>query len=66
VCGRRPCAAGARLRGNPEPDRRRHRHDAALLRHARITGDAADSPIVAERGKRDQVTAGFGVGYTWK
>lgn len=34
--------------------------------YARITGDAADSPIVAERGKRDQVTAGFGVGYTWK
>jgi outer membrane protein len=31
----------------------------------RITGDGADSPIVTERGERDQITAGIGLGYAW-
>jgi outer membrane protein len=31
----------------------------------RITGDGADSPIVTQRGDRNQVTAGLGVGYAW-
>jgi MipA family protein len=31
----------------------------------RITGDGADSPIVTERGKRDQISAGLGLGYSW-
>jgi len=32
----------------------------------RITGDAADSPIVSQRGTRNQVTYGAGVAYAWK
>ena len=31
----------------------------------RITGDGADSPIVSERGERDQLSAGIGLGYSW-
>ena len=31
--------------------------------YQRLTGDAADSPIVTERGSPNQWTAGFGVGY---
>jgi outer membrane protein len=31
----------------------------------RITGDGADSPIVAQRGERDQISAGIGLGYSW-
>lgn len=31
----------------------------------RITGDGAASPIITERGERDQITAGVGVGYSW-
>jgi outer membrane protein len=31
----------------------------------RITGDGADSPIITERGERDQFTAGIGLGYSW-
>ena len=31
----------------------------------RIAGDGAASPIVAERGERDQITAGMGLGYSW-
>ena len=31
----------------------------------RITGDGADSPIVTERGERDQFSAGLGLGYSW-
>ena len=34
--------------------------------YQRLTGDAADSPIVAQRGDRNQWTAGAGVGYVWK
>ena len=31
----------------------------------RITGDGADSPIITQRGDRDQISAGIGVGYSW-
>jgi MipA family protein len=31
----------------------------------RITGDGAESPIITQRGERDQVTAGIGLGYSW-
>ncbi|MEM1235084.1 MAG: MipA/OmpV family protein [Pseudomonadota bacterium] len=31
------------------------------VRYIRLTGDAADSPIVSERGSRDQVVASFGL-----
>ena len=31
----------------------------------RITGDGADSPVVTERGERDQISAGLGLGYSW-
>jgi outer membrane protein len=31
----------------------------------RITGDGADSPIVTQRGERDQISAGIGLGYSW-
>ena len=31
----------------------------------RIAGDGADSPIVAQRGDRNQVTAGIGLAYSW-
>jgi outer membrane protein len=30
-----------------------------------ITGDGADSPIITQRGERDQISAGIGVGYSW-
>ena len=32
----------------------------------RITGDGADSPIITQRGERDQISAGVGLGYSWK
>jgi len=31
----------------------------------RITGDGADSPIITQRGDRDQISAGVGLGYSW-
>lgn len=31
-----------------------------------LTGDAAESPIVAQRGNRSQWTGGIGLGYAWK
>jgi len=34
--------------------------------YQRITGDAADSPLVRERGDRNQWTVGIGVGYAWR
>jgi outer membrane protein len=34
--------------------------------YQRLTGDAADSPIVAERGTPNQWTAGVGVAYAWE
>lgn len=32
----------------------------------RLAGDAADSPIVTQRGTRNQITYGIGLGYTWR
>lgn len=37
----------------------------AGVRYGRITGDAADSPIVNERGSENQVMAGIGIAYIW-
>lgn len=37
--------------------------DYASLRYKRLLGDAADSPIVANLGDRDQVSAGIGIKY---
>gem|GEM_PF-642396 len=34
--------------------------------YQRIAGDPADSPIVTQRGDRNQVTAGIGIGYVWR
>jgi outer membrane protein len=34
--------------------------------YQRLTGDAADSPIVTQRGDPNQWTAGIAVGYAWK
>ena len=31
----------------------------------RLTGDSADSPIVTQRGERNQFSAGLGVAYAW-
>lgn len=31
----------------------------------RISGEGADSPLVTERGARDQISAGLGLGYSW-
>lgn len=38
----------------------------AALFYQRIAGDPADSPIVTQRGDRNQLTAGVGIGYVWK
>jgi MipA family protein len=37
----------------------------AYVEYARLLGDAADSPIVTDRGSRDQVTIGIGAKYTF-
>ncbi|HEX4987052.1 MAG TPA: MipA/OmpV family protein [Burkholderiales bacterium] len=34
--------------------------------YQRIAGDPADSPIITQRGDRNQVTGGIGVGYVWQ
>ena len=34
--------------------------------YQRLTGDAANSPIVTQRGDRNQWTAGIGIAYTWR
>ena len=34
--------------------------------YQRITGDGANSPIITQRGDANQLTAGFGIGYSWK
>ena len=41
----------------------RERAGFASLRYKRLVGDAADSPIVANFGDRDQVSAGIGIKY---
>lgn len=42
-----------------------HWHLTAGLLYARLLGPAADSPIVTERGSRDQWVYGMGVIYAW-
>lgn len=32
----------------------------------RLTGDAAASPIVTQRGTRNQLTYGVGIAYAWR
>ena len=34
--------------------------------YQRITGDAADSPIITQRGDRNQWTVGAGLAYAWR
>jgi MipA family protein len=38
----------------------------AGVRYSRITGDAADSPLVDQRGDENQVVGGIGVAYIWR
>ncbi len=38
----------------------------AFVRYDRLVGDAADSPIVAAFGSRDQYSAGLGLSYTFR
>jgi outer membrane protein len=40
-------------------------HVGAGVMYARMVGDAADSPIVDDRGSANQIIAGIGVGYAW-
>ncbi len=40
-------------------------HIAGGLIYSRLVGDASDSPVVDERGSRDQLFAGLGVAYAW-
>lgn len=40
-------------------------HIGAGVRWERLTGDAADSPIVSERGDENQIAGGLGVAYSW-
>lgn len=37
-----------------------------MLFYQRLTGDAANSPIVRQRGTEHQLTGGIGLGYLWK
>lgn len=38
----------------------------AGLFYQRIAGDPSDSPIVTQRGDRNQLTGGIGIGYVWQ
>jgi outer membrane protein len=42
-----------------------HLATMAYVEYARLLGDAADSPIVTQRGSPDQVTAGIGAKYSF-
>ena len=35
------------------------------VHYSRILGDAADGPIVEDRGRKDQLIYGLGIGYVW-
>jgi outer membrane protein len=41
-------------------------HLALGARYLRLRGDAVDSPIVSQRGDRDQWIYGAGIGYVWQ
>ena len=43
-----------------------HWYAGAMIYYQRITGSAADSPIVTQRGTRNQVTYGAGIAYAWR
>ncbi|WP_328810215.1 MipA/OmpV family protein [Paraburkholderia metrosideri] len=43
-----------------------HWYAGALIFCQRLTGPAADSPIVTQRGTRNQLTFGAGVGYAFR
>jgi outer membrane scaffolding protein for murein synthesis (MipA/OmpV family) len=38
----------------------------AMIYYQRLTGSAADSPIVTQRGTRNQITYGVGVAYAFR
>lgn len=40
-------------------------HVAGGVIYSRLLGDAADSPVVHERGSKDQFFAGVGIAYAW-
>lgn len=42
-----------------------HWHVGAGLRWERLTGSAADSPIVLQEGSKNQFYAGIGIAYSW-
>jgi len=44
----------------------KHWFAGAMIYMQRIAGDAADSPIVSQRGTRNQITYGAGIAYAWK
>ena len=39
---------------------------AAMIYYQRLTGSAAESPIVTQRGTRNQITYGVGVAYAFR
>ncbi|AGW95450.1 MULTISPECIES: MipA/OmpV family protein [Cupriavidus] len=44
----------------------RHWYAGAMVYMQRIAGSAADSPIVSQRGTRNQITYGAGLAYAWQ
>jgi outer membrane protein len=44
----------------------KHWYAGAMAYAQRLAGDAADSPIVTQRGTRNQITYGVGLGYAWR
>ncbi len=44
----------------------RHWYAGAMIYMQRITGSAADSPIVTQRGTANQITYGAGIAYAWR
>ncbi|WP_432258625.1 MipA/OmpV family protein [Cupriavidus sp. TMH.W2] len=44
----------------------KHWYGGAMVYGQRLAGDAADSPIVTQRGTRNQITYGVGIGYAWR
>lgn len=44
----------------------KHWYGGAMVYAQRLAGDAADSPIVTQRGTRNQVTYGIGLAYSWR
>jgi MipA family protein len=43
-----------------------HRFGGAMIYYQRISGSAADSPIVTQRRNRNQIDYGIGVAYAFK